>query len=400
MFENSSIYFDEFYGFTPQEYMIFEELLKKCDEISFAFCLDKIESDKAKENDIFYFNRLFAKKILSIGDEQKAKLNLVNLEENFRSKNDELKALEKILLGESVNFENKTQNIELFLANNPYSELEHIAKKIYNLVKNENYKYRDIAVSVSDIDCYSEDAKAIFKKYDIPIFIDDKKDLNQNLLIKYMLSLLDIYANNWSFDSVFNYLKIGLLDFDYYDICLLENYCTKWGIRGSKWYRREFNYEPINETQEKLEKIRKEFVNSLINLKENFNQNKTVEELSKYLYQFLINNKIIENLDKKIKETNSVEINNEYNTSYKIVIDLLEEMVILFGNEKVTFEKFRDLFLIGIKFSELGKIPATQDQVVLGDLDRTRSDKIKILFVLGINDGNFPKVNNRRRLFK
>lgn len=395
IFENSIIYFDEFFGFTPQEYYIFEELIKKCDEVSVAICLDKIETDKPKESDIFYFNRKFAKKILEISENQNCKLNLVNLDKPYRFKNDELLFLEKSLYNGNQKYDKTPENIEIFLASNPYTELENVAQKIYNLVKLKDYKYREIGIVANDIEGYSEDAKVIFAKYDIPIFVDEKKALNQNILIKYIISMLDIFVNNWSYDSIFNYLKIGLLDIEYYDICRLENYCKKWGIRGTKFYNREFNYELMNDNQQELENLRKKIVNPLIALKRSFMENKTVIELTQEIYKFLIENKIIENLDFIINKSSNIEISNEYNTSYKILISIFEEMVDLFGNEKVTFEKYKELLTVGINSSELGKIPATQDQVILGDIDRTRSNKIKVLFVVGMNDGIFPKVNKQ-----
>lgn len=394
MFENSAIYMDEFFGFTPQEYAILEELMKKCAEISIAICLDKIESDKPKENDIFYFNRVYAKKILEIATKQNAKIELIHLDKPYRFKTQELAELEKNLYGGKKKYEKVTENMELFLASNPYSEVEKVAKKIYDLVKNQGYKYREIGMISNDMESYAEEAKVIFKKYEIPIFMDEKKDLNQNILIKYILALLDIFEKNWSYEAVFNYLKIGLLDFDYYEICLLENYCKKWGIRGAKW-QSQFSYEPLNEIQEKLENLRQQIVEPILKFKQNFRENKTVLELTQNIYQFLLENKIIENLDSKIKRCKDIEISNEYNTSYKILVSILEEMVDLFGEEKITFEKYKELLMVGIQASELGKIPATQDQIIFGDIDRTRSNKIKVLFVLGLNDGIFPKANRQ-----
>lgn len=395
MFENASIYVDEFYGFTPQEFVIFEELLKKCNEMFVTVTLDKIEKNSKKESDIFYFNRKYAKKILEIGERQKSKMELIYLDQTHRFRNLELSTLEKNLQETGGKFEKKTEQIALFLANNPYSEVENVAKNIHNLVKNCGYKYRQIGIITNDIENYAEDVKAIFGKYEIPIFIDEKKDLNQNILIKYLLSLLDIFTNYWSYEAVFQYLKIGLLDFSYEDICVLENYCRKWGIRGAKWYTRAFDYEPMNEKQEKLEKMRQQIVQPLLAFKQSFMENKTVLELTQTIYEFLIENHVIENLDAKIKKYHKIEVSNEYNTSYKILIGILQEMVSLFGEQKITFEKYKELLMAGIQASELGKIPATQDQVILGDIDRTRSHKIKVLFVLGMNDGMFPRNNTQ-----
>ncbi len=395
MFENASIYMDEFFGFTPQEYAIFEELIQVCEEMTIAICLNELDTKKSKQSDIFYFNRKFAKKILEIAKKQNCETNLVKLDENHRFKNQELVYLAENLDGQTTKQEEKTKNIELFLANHPYSEVEQIAKKIYDLVKFQGYQYREIGMIANEVENYSEEVKAIFQKYEIPIFIDEKKDLKQNVLIQFILSLLDIFANHWSYEAVFQYLKLDLLEIPYQDICYLENYCKKWGIRGTKWYKKEFNYEPLNEKQEKLENLRKQIVVPLLDFKQSFEQNKTLKELTQNIYAFLVTNKVIANLDKKIKQSNCLEISNEYNTSYQILIGILEEMMALFGEKKVTFEEYKELLMVAIGNSELGKIPVTQDQVILGDIDRTRSHKIKVLFVLGMNDGIFPK-NNRQ----
>lgn len=175
MFENASIYVDEFYGFTPQEFVIFEELLKKCNEMFVTVTLDKIEKNSKKESDIFYFNRKYAKKILEIGERQKSKMELIYLDQTHRFRNLELSTLEKNLQETGGKFEKKTEQIALFLANNPYSEVENVAKNIHNLVKNCGYKYREIGIITNDIENYAEDVKAIFGKYEIPIFIDEKR---------------------------------------------------------------------------------------------------------------------------------------------------------------------------------------------------------------------------------
>ena len=391
MFKDSIIYVDDFLGFTSQEFGVFEELLKVCSEMTVTSCIDDLEKITNVENDIFYFNKKFAIKLLQIAENQNAEINKINLTELYRFKNDELKFLEKNLSENSKEkYKKSSENVELFLANNSYSEMEYVAKKIINLVKENNVRYNEIGIVTQNIESYLEDAKAVFDKYEIPLFIDSKKELNQNILIKYIIALLDIFAKNWSYDAMFDYLKVGLHEFNNEDIYELENYCKKWGIKGNKWYKRSFDYEPINDLQSKLEEIRLEIVKPLLDFKNSVFENKTVLEITKKLYQFLIDNKINEILDRKIKKYEIPEITDEYNTSYKILINVFDELVLLFEDEKITFDKYKELLQIGIKNSELGILPATQDQVVLGDINRSRSRKTKILFVIGINDGVFP----------
>jgi len=394
IFENSLVYIDDFMGFTPQEYKIFEQILNKSNKVSVSISIDNLDLGD-KEQDIFYFNKVFANKLIDIAKRNKHKIEYVECKENYKLKSYELKFLEEALTQYTGyrQYKKECQDVKLFLANNSYSELEYVANEILKLVKYQNYKYNEIAIISDNIETYNAEAKIIFSKYDIPIFIDEKKDLNQNLLIKYILALLDIYVKNWSFDSVFNYLKLGMLDISNVDLYLLENYCRKWGIRYYKWFR-NFHYELQNEAQENLEKLRIKIVEPLVELKEEISKSKTAEEITRCLYEFLIKNNINVILDKKIKEIDDIEISNEYNTSYHILMNVFDEIVAIFGKQKMTFEVYKDLIQVGFSESELGKIPATQDQVVLGDSKRSRNSNIKVCFIVGINDGSFP-VNNK-----
>ena len=73
-------------------------------------------------------------------------------------------------------------------------------------------EFNDIAVITKDLEGYSNLCKVIFTKYNIPVFIDEKKDLSQNILVKYLLSVINIFAKNWSAASVLEYAKTGLID--------------------------------------------------------------------------------------------------------------------------------------------------------------------------------------------
>ena len=281
------------------------------------------------------------------------------------------------------------------------SEIEYVSKEIIKLVRDNNYKYRDIAIITKNITSYSALTKVIFAKYDIPVFIDEKKDLNQNLLIKYILSIFDILAKNFTYEAVFNYIKTGLLDIQEEDIFTLENYCVQWGIKGSKWYNKEWEFGNLSaEELTKLNDLRVKIVNPLLELKEQISQNKTVESISRDLYNFIQNNGVIEKIQKKIEEFGAeAELSKEFETGVKVTMQVLDELVMLFGDRKVSFEKYKELIKIGLQNKEVGIIPATQDQVTLGDVDRTRSHEVKVVFIIGINDGVFPSINKDEGFF-
>ena len=199
------------------------------------------------------------------------------------------------------------------------------------------------------------------------------------------------------------YMKTGLTDIEKDEINLLENYCIKWGIKGSRWYQTEWNfYEETEEQKEKILHIRDKIIEPLLKLKNKLTGTKTIANITKEIYQFLIENQIPQRLEKKIEqltEREEIEKANEYQTSWKIVINVLDEMFLVLGEKKVSFEKYAELLKIGLGNSGLGKIPGTQDQVTIGDVDRSRSHKVKAVFMIGVNDGVFPNINKNEGFF-
>ena len=396
MFDNSVIYIDEFAGFTKQEYALIKKLLGKAKQVNITVCSDWLENNKPQDKDIIYQNKLTAQTIINLIENETIE-NPVVLKEKHRFKNAELKHLEENLYGKSQKYNKPVENIKLFLSMNPYSETEYVAREIINLVRTENYRFKDIAIITKQPEIYAGITKAIFAKYEIPVFVDEKRDLSQNSLIKYILSIFEIFAKSFTYESMFNYIKSGFLDISNEDIFKLENYCIKWGIKGKKWYNEDWNYG--NLTAEELtyyNELRKKVITPLLSLKANITDNKTVENMSKEIYDFLQKNEILTKLAEKIEKFENlglVELAKEYETGINSLIQVLDELVMIFGDQKIGFEKYRELLKIGLQNKGVGAIPATQDEVILGDTDRSRSHNVKAVFILGINDGIFPSIN-------
>lgn len=399
MFKDAVIYIDEFAGFTSQEYHIIEKLIQIAKQVTITICTDGLHEIKNPDTDIFYSNEVTVTKLLEVAQNCDVKIEEIKLEETYRFKNSELKHLEKNLYeNKPQKYNSQIKNIQLFLAKNQYSEIEEVARNVLKLVRDEGYRYRDISIITKNIATYSSLARAIFDKYDIPIFIDENRDLNQNVVIQYILAILEIFIKNWSYEAVFNYIKTGFSNIEEDDIFKLEKYCLKWGIKQNKW-KKEFSYGNYEEKDkadiERLEQIRKDLVTPLMNLKYKIDENKTVEGISKAIYEFLVEQQIYEKVQIKIQELNEIgqiDLANEYESSIQTIIEILDEIVLVFKDDKITIDKYNQILKIGFKNSSLTKIPGTQDQVIMGDVDRSRSHKVKAIFIIGLNDGEFPSV--------
>ena len=399
--KDAIIYIDEFAGFTKQEYEVIKKMTMLAKQVNITICIDDLNLNTNPDVDIYYSNKITLNKILNLVEENQIKLDKsIFLEEQYRFKNDELKHLSNNIYNiKSTKYEKNVENIHLFLAKNEYSEIENIAKIINKLVRENKIRYRDISIITKNIETYSSLTKAIFNKYEIPVFIDEKRDLNQNIIVQYILSILDILNKNYSNESMFSYIKLGFCDIEKDEIFKLENYCTKWNIKQGRW-KKDFIYELDDDKKkpeiERLNELRKLIISPLLRLQEKIRKDKTAISITKSLYEFIKEQNIEEKISQKIFElekNNLVDLANEYKTSYNIIINIFDEIVNIFKDDKMTIDKYSKILKIGLKNSELGKIPGTADQVILGDVDRSRSHKVKVIFIIGLNDGVFPSVN-------
>ena len=319
MFDNNLVYIDEFSGFTEQEYLIIEEILKKAKQVSISICADGVE-EKNPESDLFFPNKQVIRKLVEHAEN--ANINIekaIELKELHRFKNKELQVLEKNIYAiRNEEYKDEVSHINLKICNNPYTEIEETAKTILDLVREKNLRYEEIGVITKNIEDYISAITAVFPKYNIPVFIDNKKALSDNILVKYVLSMFEVYSKNWSSDAVWSYIKTGFTGVEKQDLYKLENYCRKWGIRGNKWYKEDWTYDALNKDIEKLNNLRKAIVKPLIEFNETLKNKKTAKEITKALYEFLGKNEIRNKLEEKLKKLESnkeIKYANEYISS-------------------------------------------------------------------------------------
>ncbi len=405
--KDSIFYIDEFAGFTYQEYEVIRELIRYSKQVNITICVDNLNPPINPDTDIYYSNKITLQKIINLANEEGFIIEEpVNLKEIHRFKTKELKHLSENLYSiKSTKYEQNVENLRLFLAKNEYSEIEEVAKQITKLVRKQNLRYRDIAIITKNIETYSSLVRTVFNKYDIPVFIDEKRDLNQNIIVQYILSILEVISKNFTNEAVFTYIKSGFCEIEEDELFKLENYCTKWGIKQSKW-KKDFVYEIDQESKKeeikRLNELRKEIINPLINLQENIRKQRTVSNITKTLYQFLQEQKIEEKIADKmheLEENDLIDLAKEYKASYEIIISIFDEMINIFQDDKITIDEYYKIIKIGLKNSELGKIPGMQDQVTFGDIDRSRSHKVEAVFIIGLNDGVFPSINKDEGFF-
>lgn len=401
--ENALVWIDGFNGFTIQEYNIISKLLKKVTNVTVALTIkDKeILYNDLKVTDYFFETKNTVNNISKLAYENNVKIEQPIFLQSFPRFKEfpEMCALESNYFSYKKNiYTDNVSNIEINVSSNIYGEITYVCNKIINLIQQENYRYFDIAVVMGNISTYEEGIRSIFKLYDIPFFLDTKTEIISHPLSELIRSALDIIIYNFNYESVFRFLKTSMTHMSETEMFKLENYVLAYGIKSYKWKKEwEYGFEKGIYDKEKINNSRLYLLNQLAPLSDNFNNTKkyTVKEISTKIFEILFNLEVPKTLDSWKDETGSKVHLQVWNK----ICDLIDKMVEILGEEKVNIKEFSKILEAGLKQCNVGLIPPSLDQVVIGDFERTRLPKIKALFVIGVNDGVLPAPKDESGLF-
>lgn len=402
--QNAVIALDGFTGFTPVQNELLRRLMCICKDVLITAEMD------GRENPFVYQHpyQLFAlTKQMTVTLMDIARKNGVEILEpvclydqpvyRFRD-NAAMAFLESELFRYSrKTFTGEQDAIQLFSARTLKKEVEFVASEIRRLVRKEGYRYRDIAVITADLGTYADEFVRACERFEIPVFTDHKRSILLNSFVEYLRSVLAMAEQNFSYDSVFRYLRSGHTGFTMDEVDFLENYVIALGIRGYKkwqqgWIRR--TEDTADEDLMQLNHLRVRFVEQIDGLMFVLKKRKkTVSDITMAVYDFMAKEKLQEQLllmEQHFQECGELAQAKEYAQIYRIVLELFDKFVELLGEETVSLKEYCQLLDAGLEEAKVGVIPASLDQVVLGDMERTRLKQIKALFLMGVNDTLIP----------
>lgn len=402
IYDDAEIWIDEFTTFTPQQLEVIKILAKRAKTVNITLCSDSLSNGVDIDyTDVFDAIKNTENSILNIMKEGNISyLEPINLNKGtpYRFlKNDTLSHLEKHFFTYPFkSYKEEPNNIRLYKANNSYEEVETVAKDILEMVRDKGYRFKDIAVVCRNIAEYEKIATVIFNDYNIPFFIDKKREILDNPLVVLIISSLEILINNWSYESVFKFLKSGLINIEGKYIDVLENYVLANGIKGYKWTRDLYDKDEISDEENILFEIMEEVREPLISLHNKIRGKKTVKEITTSLYNFLVELKVFDTLESWLEEFESIGLQDkikEYMQVPEMVIEILDQVVDVLGDEVIDIKEFTKILVSGFEEKEVGVIPMALDQINIGDISRVKGREVKALYLIGVNDGVLPSVN-------
>jgi len=384
---DSIIWIYGFDYFTPRNLEVIERLRQQAAEVNVMLTWD----DEGADSDIFAICRRMAEKL------KPESISLIS-DEYADRRNPAVSVIEKQLFALPAEKTDETEGLHLVEAANIYAEAETAASFIRHLARDKGYRYKDIVVICNDTEGRGSVCKRVFGEYDISLFMDAKRDIRHSPAVNFILALLGITGSGYKTEDVFRMLKTGLGGLDRQETEKLEQYATRYRIRGSLWKRPfEKGLEAYGEAGlGQIEELRRRTVTPVEEMAERFREGKTVREKTEALYEaltevFHIPGKITALMEEQ-EAAGRLEAAGETAQIWNVTAGIMDQMVEMLGDEKISMEDFAGLFESGFSAVEIGLLPPAADGLMMGTMQRTRSGHVRAMVIIGANDGLLPAV--------
>lgn len=407
-FHNTFFFIDDYNDFMPQHLRVIRSLIRSSRGVFITLGMDPNSNDE-----LFAPVKKAKNQLTAIALDEGAQLytkELYNSPDYIKS--DDIRHL-LTHWEDKQKFSGKCENISLFSSRDLYSEIEHAASEIIKLVRDFGYRFRDIGLILGDMSGYLHILNAVFKDYNIPFFTDEKTSVAMHPISRTVLALFNILDENWSYSSVFDYLRAGYIyikdetgisPLSQEDVDLLENYVLMRGIRGKKsWFSEwtevsETIFDDVIENRhscetdlEKLNRLREQIILPFSKFLEN--KGRTVRKIATAVYEFLCDINLYEGIISECKQLDSENLRDEseqFRQVWNNIIEVLDQMVTTLGDETVSRETFSQYFKNGLLECSLSIIPSGLDRVSVGTISRNSPTRVRALFIIGTTHGLIP----------
>ncbi len=409
-FKGTTIVIDGFKSFTYPEYKLIELMLVKAENVYVTLCSENLRNI----NDLGAFGSVnaTARRLMLLAGNNGVETNETVMCQRDDSKfTPEMLHLQKNIYKNEIDiYSDATDSVTLIKADTKENECDAVARQIKALVRNGEYRCRDIAVVYRNDESYHKAVSRSVKKYDLPLFEDKRQPVSNQPLICFVRYLLSICSEGYNSDYIFRLVKTGLCGYGEKELSELENYIFTWDISGKKWLS-DFTANPdgfgfaMGERQsralESINQLRKSITEPLEKLRESL-KDTTGKRCAEIIYRYLRDSKADDRLKEYailLENQGLGELAIEQEQVWDILMEVLDELALSLGDRPVSVKRFLELFEIVVSSKSLGKLPDGYDEVSICSADRMLTKSAKVVFLVGMNTGLFPLQRSQGGIF-
>lgn len=433
-------YIAGFSKFTAQECGLVQTLINQAASVTVSLTLDRPYPTELPEQPNLFFQsaKLFNQLYRFAADNQVPYLKAVMAD--TPRVGDDMQKLEQYWIASSslgvpqVDNQLSPKSIQVYQADNLYSELDQVATMIHQMVTTGKYRYSDFLILTRHLDVYQNILDPVLTTQKIPYFKDIQKSMADHPLVELLSALFDIYdpdrTRNYRYDDVMRFLKSELvlpmidgkpMAIDNYRqaVALTDNLVLKNDYADSRWTQKEdwqYVWLPDDDEGEASAKITDQDreISRQINIirhlirdllpkfYKKFYKAKTNREAAGILYQFLADAGVIDRLESwRDVATDAGDMNrsNQVEQVWRTFCSLLDECVQILGDKPFVPDDFWALIYTGFQGADYSQIPSTLDQVSVSESGMVQMDDHKVTFMIGSNDDTMPDRLTNENLF-
>jgi len=397
LLKNARIWVDGFASFTTQQLLLLAELMQTAEHLSIALCLDPtaidLKNPELEPTSIFNQTQRTYENLIEIIK----KRNLICaepkiLKDPLRFTNCPPLAHIEANIFQTTSSKQLQCNsaINITAASNARAEVTNAADQITDLIRNKNFRFRDIAVVVSDMTAYQHYIEATFGDYGIEYFIDRPKPMLQHPVVELIASALSAATTNFPSSDIFAYLKTDLTNLTRPETDSLENYCLAFGVDTSSWtQKQDWNFAAGGRTlfdEKKINELRKKTTAPILKLKNALKINETITtaDFTRAIFDLLKELNVAKNLAARNDPNDQ---NAQFFDKLPAIFDELNE---IFAEDRMTAQELTDILLNAFATITLKLIPQKLDQVLISSIDRSRHPELKAVLLIGVTQKQFP----------
>lgn len=395
--KNAEVFIDSlpFFLYKTQTYRIIEQLLLVCNCVSVTIRCGKQQDEDAG---IFEEEKHIGERLFSIAQDNGIIVEKIVLGTGKGQKRiaaPAVQAVEKYLFTPiPPQAKQNSEGIMLVEAPNRKGEVEAAVNRINELLR-AGAHYRDIAVVLGEPDAYKPLLRRAFLAHDFSYYMDEKRALISHPIVELILASLYASLRGFRRDEVLRAAKTGYANISDAQAEIFEIYCLRFGISFSAFVSPFEKSAKDCELLLEAEEARLLIMPPLAELAAALKCGKTAKEHAEAVYNYLcslhVREKLLDECETLVQEgrfDDSAENSQVWNS----LMTLLDQIAVLLDGE-MTAARFAAVMEEGCAAHEIGVIPASTDQILIGDVERTSNRDIEHLIVLGCNDGAIPREN-------
>ena len=384
-----------FKSFTPVEHRALAEFMRSA-EVTVFLCTDTLSNSGsifASAANTWNILKEDAQSVnTSVGE-----IKFLEGEVKFKD-NAELAFLKNNYFSYSDNiYKEETHNIFVISAKDGYDEVRRCAEIISGLCRKSGYSQGDFLILARNGESYRAAMKAVFEEYKINCFLNEKKSLGRHPFVRKVLSAAEILAYGFSCERIMPIVRFDNKNYTRAEADVFENYILASNISHKYWNSGEdWQYNPDKRriSLETVNKVKRYTVNSVQKLGQSLKGRKTVRDICGALLEWMRSEELDKIMSEKVEGFNregKASVAMEYSRAWNAFSSVISQMEQCMGGDCITYEKFLEMIRAACDEVPVSITPPSANQVTFAEIDTFRKSDAKVVIVLGMTDGVFPK---------